>query len=382
MKSFKYYFGDEFLNIVKSPVQIDDESNWLAMIVRKHRKTFHPIRHLLMVEYLGLNLRELFELKQEVKPFGKGPWPCLNAGAEHYMKSIVDDLKITYDSKSKKIIGTFTCSCGYVYSRSGPDVDENDRYKIGRIKNFGEVWENKLKELINKKLGLRAIARELRVDPKTVEKYANKLGLELCWKSKETNEFLEVTIISSNNNFDTKKDYQNKWLSLIKELPGKSKTELRKMDNGLYTWLYRNNKEWLNSNSPKATNNISINRRINWNDRDGEILMEVKAVVESMLNSCEKPERITVSKIGKKIGRLSLLEKHLDRLPLTKSYVDKSVESIDEFRKRRILWAIKTLKREGEEVRAWKVIKKAGIREDGTLEEYINNIVNNYDIWN
>lgn len=54
-----------------------------------------------------------------------------------------------------------------------------------------------------------------------------------------------------------------------------------------------------------------------------------------MLNSEGKPERITISKIGKKIGRLSLLEKHLDKLPLTKDYLQKHIESVEDFQKKK-----------------------------------------------
>lgn len=137
IRSFIDYYGEDLLYVLQSTVISDDESNWLSQIVRKHRKTFHPIRHLLLIQFLGITLDELFDEKIEVKPFGKGPWPCLNAGAEHYLQPVINDLKISYDSKSKKTIGIFTCSCGFIYSRRGPDVDKNDRYKIGRIKNFG-----------------------------------------------------------------------------------------------------------------------------------------------------------------------------------------------------------------------------------------------------
>ncbi len=72
------YYGEEFLNAVESIVAVEDESNWISMIVRKYRKTFYPIRHLLFMEYLGPRLQELFENKQEYKPFAHGTWMCIN----------------------------------------------------------------------------------------------------------------------------------------------------------------------------------------------------------------------------------------------------------------------------------------------------------------
>ena len=210
IKNITEYYGEEFLTPEQSNITLRNEYNWLTMIVRKNRKTFNPIRHLLLMEYLGMGLKELFRKKQEYKPFGYGPWPCLNGGAEHYLKPVVEDLKITFDSKRKKIIGTFTCACGFIYSRSGPDVDEINKYKIGRIKNFGFVWEEKLKQLLDRRYSLRAIARTLRVDAKTVERYTDKLGLEMYWKEAIVDKVSDKEIKNFNDNKRDKLYYRMK----------------------------------------------------------------------------------------------------------------------------------------------------------------------------
>ena len=48
-------------------------------------------------------------------------------------------------------IGTFNCSCGFIYARKGPDKLVDDLYRIGRIKAFGGVWKGKLKEINDEK---------------------------------------------------------------------------------------------------------------------------------------------------------------------------------------------------------------------------------------
>ena len=50
--NFLYFYDTEFLEILDSSVAYEDRSNWLSQIVRKHRKVFHPIRHLLMIRFL------------------------------------------------------------------------------------------------------------------------------------------------------------------------------------------------------------------------------------------------------------------------------------------------------------------------------------------
>lgn len=363
-EQFIAFYGENILEIVQSSIN-DNESCWLSMMVRKPRKTIHPIRHLLMVHFLGITLEELWNEEEDYLPFGKAPFPCLNAGAEHYLKPLITDMTIRYDSKIKRPVGTFSCSCGFVYARSGPDRSEEDRYRVGRVKEFGEVWEAKLKELLLMNLSLREIARRLKVDVNTVKKYGQKL--------EETEAELGH---NSKDNLINRDSFRNEWLDLQKQYPEKSKTELRKVNSGLYTWLYRNDREWLNSNSPKKKQITTVNNRVDWNKRDVEILELVKVIVDETLNSTDKPERITICRVGKKIGKLSLLEKHISKLPLTNEYLLQHIESVRDFQIRRIKWAIKECEQEGHDVQWWRVARIAGIRGEWIedLKEEFENI--------
>ncbi|MFF2889074.1 TnsD family Tn7-like transposition protein [Paenibacillus sp. NPDC057967] len=55
---FVNFYGVELLEILQSSA--NDESSWLKQIFQKHRKGFHPVRHLLVMQFLGLTLDELF----------------------------------------------------------------------------------------------------------------------------------------------------------------------------------------------------------------------------------------------------------------------------------------------------------------------------------
>jgi len=63
------------------------------------------------------------------------------------------------------------------------------------------------------------------------------------------------------------------------------------------------------------------------------------------------------------------LEKHLDKLPRTRAYLDSVKESDRDFRIRRIKWAIQELEKEGQELKEWRILRKAGIRKE--YEKYI-----------
>jgi len=81
-----------------------------------------------------------------------------------------------------------------------------------------------------------------------------------------------------------------------------------------------------------------------------------------------------VGRIGAIAGVRPLLEKHLDHLPKTKKYLDQTVESEEQYRWRKIQWAIKELEREGKPVQEWSVLRKAGIRKEHAPMELLRQL--------
>lgn len=344
-RDFIENFGMEWLERMQST--LDEENSWLAEITRKHRKSFHPIRHLLLMNFLGLSLEEVFYQEPSFQPFGSGPWQCLNPASDHYQKRVISNLTLTACDKTKKIVGTFSCDCGFVYTRRAGNDDDPTR--ISRVKQYGEVWEKECKRLADAGLNLREIGRRLKADPMTIKKY-----LQEEQRKQGINEQSQA---AEQRAFD-----RMKWLQLQESHPELSKTELRKLDPALYARLYRNDRRWLEQKSPKGKSRASSSGRVDWDARDKELLEKVKDAVEQILNVVGKPKRITVGRIGAVIGMRALLEKHLDKMPKTKEYLEQVVESEDKHRLRKIEWAMRELEREGEDILKWKVLRKAGIR--------------------
>lgn len=68
-EDFVDYFGVELLDILQSSVV--GNHNWLKSIFQKHRKgkEFHPIRHLLVIHFLGLSIEDVFYADESKFPF-------------------------------------------------------------------------------------------------------------------------------------------------------------------------------------------------------------------------------------------------------------------------------------------------------------------------
>lgn len=80
------------------------------------------------------------------------------------------------------------------------------------------------------------------------------------------------------------------WLEMVKE-QGTRKSRKTGGDS-VYTWLYRNDRNWLNAiNNKYRRTTRSVNRRVDWNERDRLILERLKAIKREHANKLEGPRR-------------------------------------------------------------------------------------------
>ncbi|QCJ40614.1 hypothetical protein FAY30_01055 [Bacillus sp. S3] len=158
--------------------------------------------------------------------------------------------------------------------------------------------------------------------------------------------------------------HRSEWMQLQKKYPNLSKTQLREKEPAVYAFLYRNDRNWLNLNSPERQKIETINNRVNWLERDQEVLKKIHKVVEDINNKSGKPIRITVKTLGDRIGERALLENHLDKLPETKVFIEQVSESEKEFRLRRVKYVISEMKEKGEVIKEWKVLRIAAIKKE------------------
>lgn len=349
--SFNQYYGRELLNEVNSYVNFEIEDSWLHKLLRKPRVSCHPLRHILLLGFLGETISSMVSQYQKVSydPFGKGPWLCLNKAAEHYQKPVVISCIITRDYKTGLPVGTFSCSCGFIYSRKGPDTSPFDKCKIGRIKAFGPVWERELINLTKADLSLRKKAEILGVDPMTVKR---KLETQ---KNYEEEQNIEGSL--------KRQGFRAKWLSLIQEHNNKSITEIRKINPQLYMWLYRNDNDWLKDNYPTSRQSrIYTNCRVDWHQRDQKTANEVKRIAGEIRAEQNKLIRVSKNEIGRRLGNLSSLYQYIEKMPETKKTLKDIIESTEEFQIRRIKYIASCLRETKPSIKEWEIVRAAGLK--------------------
>ncbi len=370
------HYGSELLEILESSLDRNDEYNWLKAATRNVSRTVHPLRHILLILFLTGDMDIFFQgIRKRYNPFGKGTWPCLNRAADHYRQDVVTNLRITADYKTREPVGTFSCDCGYIYSRKGPDKSENDKYRKGRVKAFGYVWENKLKELLCDQChSYNEMARQLGCDIKTIHKF----------------EALYADSNFDNNDADKidqprpegllKEEYRNGLLHILKEYPKLSRTEVRRLCQKEYTFLYRYDREWLFKMLPAVKTQKGSQGYIDWDQRDQEILLQLQKARSDLLKRT-KPIRISKNSMGKASGALSMLEKHLHKLLRCEEFINKVTETKQQFQLRRCRIIIRRMQEEGWPLLDWKIQREGGLsRKDYELiRNQLEQILNDND---
>lgn len=102
--------------------------------------------------------------------------------------------------------------------------------------------------------------------------------------------------------------------------------------------------------------------RIDWAKRDKQVGLCINKAILEIRSAPGKPQRLTISRIGRHIKKLAILERHLDKLPICRALLDRNLETEVQHQMRKIDWAIQTLSVNRECLTKWRVLRKASIR--------------------
>lgn len=172
--------------------------------------------------------------------------------------------------------------------------------------------------------------------------------------------------------------YKEEILGLIENEPNFTRSIAIKKCNKAYRWLYKYYKDWLESMIPVKENVTYRNARVNWADREKEILLRVKQAVDDIVDS-QIPRQITLKLISEKIKYKSL-PRNLCKMPLLAEYINSSVESIKEYHERKLQLIIERYVSQGRKLVKHKILRDAGISDKyyHDYDDYLSNIIEKY----
>lgn len=377
LRDFIGFYSPELLDKLRCSIN-DTSHSWVTRLALKDKATVvqHPLCHLLLLTFLGYIAKEVLTQFTEYKAFGAGPWPCLNRASGHFNQPRVSECRVVdslVKGKSRRPMGIFTCDCGFIYTRMGPDTSEEVRGHTDSVRAYGHIWEDTLSQLwLDQTISIREMAHTLGVYEATVVRRAIQLGLPYPRNLSTIKQSVKISkryLIRRRAMLDTLGDRRREWLSVIKAHPNASRSELRRISYYLYFWLRRNDLDWLESHIPPSRKSVRKTSLLDWDSADRQLSVLVKAAATRINNLPGRPTRTSITAIIKEVGSRSLLEKQLDKLPLTAKVIEEHVESLGPFEIRKVLWAEELYIRDRVSPTKAQFIKRAGVKNitGGTL---------------
>jgi hypothetical protein len=368
LETFIAFYSGEFLCFLQCTPDVRSQDNWLARLIRKPNGALHPLHHLLLIHFLGGDINDyvLGQLKPST-PFNSGPWPCLNPVCEYYHKHVIKTCTITYPpGLNGQPSASFACTCGFTYRRVGPDTRREDAYRRGKIIAVGHVWESALQEYwMNTSFSVNRIAEMLGVDPMTIKRHAQRLGLSMVrTKKKKALAIPQTRILETENSEEATNKLQatmrDLWLQTCQTHGYKGSTVVRQQVPRVYTWLYRHDRDWLKQHLPPRKRSDPP-QRVDWCARDAKIAKLIPEAAQRLQTQPGRPRQITIAAIGRAIGYTAMIQQHLDLLPLTAAALAEVVESRIAFAVRRIQWALACYYSQGKVPKGWEIVRLSGV---------------------
>jgi hypothetical protein len=285
---FLDYYSSELLQRLGCGLEF--QYHWLRRLINDWERSRHPLHHLLLMQFLNCPAKEFFSLPIEFEPFGKGPWPCLNAVSGHYRDARIAECQVNHtQDRTKRLMGTFQCDCGFSYRRIGPDTTDERRFEYDWVMSFGEAWYEKLRGMLA--VGdhsRRAMARVLGVSRMVVKAEIKRLE-----KARESDRPLARRFVNRNaplvDDSDLREKYRKQWLEVRTENPDAGRARLGYIAHEAYIWLLKHDKKWLEDNFPKRLRRGSQRPKVDWLKRDEEYSTAVRKTAANMQDVVGRP---------------------------------------------------------------------------------------------
>ena len=326
ISDFNSRFPPEFLGQIGCTTPSKATDSWLAHLIRRPRVSRPALQHFLFWLFLDLKPAEILPLTRT---------------------TVAPSVTIAVSAN--------------VLNRPERSPEWKERVRC--------LWENT-------KLSLRAIARDLKVDPITVKRHAVKLGLHFPrgFVRPTTTAGVTLMIQRSQERLACLPRRKQKWLKLQATHPNLGAKKLRCLNPAHYAALHRADRNWLKSHQP-TTKRTRAASRVDWRERDDELREKLKTAFIRLTVSPDRPKQITIAALGRKAASRAWLEKHLDKLPKCRRYIMGVVEDRIQYALRRLGYAAARGQTDGIVPVAWRLHRDAGIRPDLARNKIIRDYV-------
>ena len=219
--------------------------SWVSMLLQGRQKAQHPIRHLVMMDFLGVSAKEFFAPEERIRVFDTRLRECSNPICPKRGQAFIPALSNCGPKKKPGTVFMHCSECGRKSYRSTSDGHEHES-----ICEYGRLWDEKLTELWGDgSLSIVKIGMQLGVGTPVIKRHATRLNLPF---PRSTGRY--VSVLTRLTRFcpgtTLRSARRDRWTTLRSLNPSFSSSELQSQEPTCYGWLYKNDRVWLRENCP------------------------------------------------------------------------------------------------------------------------------------
>lgn len=371
------HFGEDILDKLDSNPQ---KNNWVSLYFNeKSMHRIHPVRHILLMIILAGSSKNFIEDDPFFKPFGSGPWICMNPLSNHYLKKVITKIKVSLHQGNREHQADFECGCGYIYRLRKGEIDPLlVKYFSNRVMRKGTIWEEEFNKLIRKGETINKIAEKTNLSRSTIRRII-KEGYDPI-----NNGLRKKRIKVQERRIEKTKQYKQIWLDLLGNHPNYTRSDLSKVNRAVYAWLHNHDSEWIKGNSPPSLRGSTKLSKKDYTEKDQQILRKAEAIAEKWTTYERKAGKL-IRKTNQvfyiRIGLNLRINANNEKYPLTYEYVNSILESINDFHKRKLNHTLNEYFT-GIYVAKYSLTEKAGVRKtmSSEIEMYLEKLIQNHNL--
>jgi hypothetical protein len=171
---------------------------------------------------------------------------------------------------------------------------------------------------------------------------------------------LGIYIAAARKKPPTIQSQRETWLNLRKAHQELGKTQLKAINPGIYRWLIRHDRAWMNNHLPENVIRSSSSRSyVDWAARDEALVVRIERIARLLRQRPGKPVRVTRYAIGREMGDCTILSIALHKMPLTKAMIDTVTETTEAYAIRRIHRVVEKLNQRNSKFKRWELVRAA-----------------------
>jgi len=364
-------FSQSYLDSILQPEIGRVPHVWIGRMLDKRNRTGFPVYFLLIIELVGMTIQDLFRIPKTPAAVPALPpvadsasGPCANPVCSHFAgaprlkgRGILGPGEIEVTS-----LEPVTCPyCNFSYRL----VRRRQRWVVLET---GDLWNAEFARLLqDKTISLGTIGKRLGVGRRVLETRGLRLGLHregLIWYTLKKSRCRRVRHQKRIEN------NRRKWLAARLANPLASRSDLRHVAKGAYTYLQRFDLVWLTSHLPATR---PRRPRVDWKARDAHVVERLRRAYEELLEEEGRPQPITnlrlIQKAEESGVKLPAISRLAHRMPDTCALLSMALDTV-QFAERRLAWTIEYCRRRPLRFRAFR--KMVGCRTTG--ERFANRV--------